>query len=169
MPRTSPAFRLLAAVLCLGAFHLAGGTVQLACASPTGGLVSWWPAEGNAMDIAGGNHGAPHSGVTFAPGQVGQAFSFDGQRAGINVPDAENLRITDALTISAWIQIASFPVGHHGMIFFRGDDRFGLDPYYLSTEADGTVDFHVESLTKAADLKAPVPAGQFVHVLATFD
>ena len=42
------------------------------------GLVHWWPGDGNADDIVGGNHGTLSSGAAFAQGMVGQAFSFDG-------------------------------------------------------------------------------------------
>ena len=134
------------------------------------GLVSWWPADGNALDIAGGNTGTPYDGVTYAPGMVGQAFSINGQRAGIGVPDTDNLKITDSLSISTWIMVASYTTGASaGSILFRGDGRGALDPYVLDTQPDGTVQFHLESLTKAVNLAAPVPKGQFVHVAATFD
>src|SRR5262245_65255486 len=61
-----------------------GGTASRV--APTG-LVSWWRGEGNATDAQGVNHGTLVGGVTFAPGQVGQAFSFDGTGR-VNVPDA---------------------------------------------------------------------------------
>ena len=47
--------------------------VIAAAPMPTVGLVSWWPADGNALDIAAGNNGTTHDGVTYAPGMVGQA------------------------------------------------------------------------------------------------
>lgn len=103
MLRTSRPFRTLAAILYLGAFSLAGGRTVSASVLPAVGLVSWWPADGNALDIAGGNSGTAHDGLTYAPGMVGQAFSFNGQRAAIGVPDAESLKITGSLSISAWI------------------------------------------------------------------
>ena len=48
------------------------------CTPPPPGMVAWWPGEGNANDIRGGNNGTPQGGVTFPAGEVGQAFSFDG-------------------------------------------------------------------------------------------
>ena len=54
--------------------HVAAQT----CVDPPEGLISWWPAEGNADDILGDNDGTLVNGATFAPGMVGQAFSFDG-------------------------------------------------------------------------------------------
>ena len=53
------------------------------CVSPPSGLVSWWPAEGNASDIQGTNNGT-FNGPVFAPGEVAQAFSFDGSGAILN-------------------------------------------------------------------------------------
>src|SRR6266446_2601149 len=47
------------------------------CATAPSGMVSWWPAEGDANDIQDGNDGTIQGTVTFAPGKVGQAFSFD--------------------------------------------------------------------------------------------
>ena len=76
-------------------------------------------------------------------------LSFNGQRAGIGVPDADSLKITDSLSISAWVLITSYTTSADaGFILFRGDGRGALDPYALVTKPDGTVQFHLESLTK---------------------
>ena len=48
------------------------------CASPPSGLISWWAAEGNALDTVGSNPGVLQNGVGFTSGEVGQAFVFDG-------------------------------------------------------------------------------------------
>lgn len=45
---------------------------------PLSGLVSWWPGDGNFQDIVDANPGTPQGDATFAPGKVGQGFSFDG-------------------------------------------------------------------------------------------
>jgi hypothetical protein len=54
------------------------GKCQHVCFSPPPNLVNWWPADGNAADLIGGNNGNLSNGVTFAAGEVGAAFSFDG-------------------------------------------------------------------------------------------
>src|SRR5260221_10123571 len=69
------------------------------CFPPPSHLVSWWRAESNAVDSADGNNGALENGAAFATGKVGQAFSFDGDGDHVRVPDATNLRFTNALTI----------------------------------------------------------------------
>ena len=77
----------------------------LSCVSPPSGLVGWWPGEGNANDIAGTNNGALSGGASFASGEVGQAFSFDGVNGSVVVPDSSSLRLTNQLTIEAWINM----------------------------------------------------------------
>jgi hypothetical protein len=74
------------------------------CTPPPSGLVSWWPGEGNANDIAGTNNGTPYNGVGFAPGMVGQAFVFNGTNSYVEVPDSPALRLTNQLTIEFWVQ-----------------------------------------------------------------
>ena len=48
------------------------------CVPPPSSLVSWWPGDGHAEDIGDSNDGSLQGGATFAPGVVGQAFTFDG-------------------------------------------------------------------------------------------
>src|ERR1019366_7609513 len=42
-----------------------------------------------------------------AVGEVGQAFSFDGSGGIVIVPDSSSLRLTNQLTIEAWINVAT--------------------------------------------------------------
>jgi len=71
---------------------------------PPSGIVGWWPGDGNANDIVGGNHGTLEGGVTYALGVVGWAFSFDGVDDYVGVSDGVNLDITGAITLDAWIK-----------------------------------------------------------------
>ncbi len=75
---------------------------QATCAARPANLVSWFRAEGNAIDAAGSNHGTPQNGATFATGMVGQAFSFDGLDDIIRVPSAPNLE-PQQFTLEAWV------------------------------------------------------------------
>ena len=70
-------------------------------------LVSHWEADGDYLDSTDGNDGSPVNGTAFAAGNLGQAFSFDGVDDYVQVGDKANLRITDGLTVSAWI----YPTG----------------------------------------------------------
>jgi len=73
------------------------------CVEPPSGLVSWWPGDGHADDIAGGNHGTRRNGATFANGMVEQAFRFDGVDDFVSVPHSASQNIREALTIDAWV------------------------------------------------------------------
>jgi hypothetical protein len=53
-------------------------------------LISWWPGDNTAIDIQSGNNGTLQNGATFASGEVGQAFSFDGSSS-VSVADTANL------------------------------------------------------------------------------
>jgi hypothetical protein len=66
-------------------------------------MVSWWSAEGNALDIWDGNDGAALNGAGYAAGMVGQAFSLDGIDDHVAVPDHPSLDITGDLTVDAWV------------------------------------------------------------------
>jgi hypothetical protein len=102
-----------------------------ACVTPPAGSVSWWAAEGNALDSANSNNGALQGGATFAPGMVGQAFNFNPASGTVVVPDSSSLRLTNQLTIEGWINTRantdpggyaivsklSYPTGNNGYQF----------------------------------------------------
>ena len=77
-----------------------------ACVPPPSDLVGWWPGDGNANDLVGGNDGIVSSGTTFAAGKVGQAFSFNGTSDYASVLDDGQGSALDGfseLTIDAWV------------------------------------------------------------------
>lgn len=74
------------------------------CVAPPEGLVSWWPGDGNANDIADGNDGLLEGDATYDGGMVGQAFSFDGDGDYVRVPRAANLDVGAQLTIHLWMK-----------------------------------------------------------------
>jgi hypothetical protein len=89
------------------------------CLPTPPGLVSWWRGEGSALDSWDHNKGELH-GVTFAPGEVGQAFSFNGTSEYVhipvagNLPDAANLNVGlgAGLTLDAWVNPSDAANGH---------------------------------------------------------
>lgn len=62
--------------LSLTATLLVGAPLEASAAEIT--TTNWWPGNGNANDVAGNQPGTLVNGAGFAPGKVGQAFSFDG-------------------------------------------------------------------------------------------
>src|SRR6266511_2653352 len=67
------------------------------------GIVSWWPAVGgSATDISGG-HTAAMNAVGIVPGEVDQAFSFDGVSSVFTAPDAAAFDLTGDYTFEFWV------------------------------------------------------------------
>ncbi|TWU33853.1 LamG-like jellyroll fold domain-containing protein [Novipirellula artificiosorum] len=132
------------------------------------GLISHWTAENTALDAEGRNNGLTVNGTSYAAGQVGQGFLFDGVDDGILLEDSSSLKLTRSLTIEAWVRADSLP-SQHGMILFRGDDRGGVDPYQLYVNSDGTIRFGISDENAGAGLKTDMPLGEFVYLAGTLD
>jgi hypothetical protein len=75
---------------------------QPTCVPPPAGLVNWWPANGNADDIIGGDYGALEGEVTYADGEGGEAFSFNGTNGYVST----SLEVTNPqiFSLSLWFQ-----------------------------------------------------------------
>jgi hypothetical protein len=130
--------------------------------------VAWWPGEGNANDIAGTNNGTLLNGATFAPGKVGQAFSFDGTNSCIRVADNSSLRCTNGLTIEAWIYPTSLGVGSANEIVSKWVDG----GYTTSMSSDGRIYLAVytNGLAPASTWSTnPVPLNQWTYFAGTYD
>jgi len=73
------------------------------------GLFSWWPANGDANDAVGRNHGnyRQSANITFEPGIAGLAFSFDGRADNVAIPDSLDINIGGPYTqrtIGLWFK-----------------------------------------------------------------
>src|SRR5437016_7878394 len=55
-----------------------GLEAQSNCVAAPPNMVSWWRAEGNALDQTGANNGTTSGNVTFVSGRVGQPFFVHG-------------------------------------------------------------------------------------------
>ncbi|MBI3423923.1 MAG: HYR domain-containing protein, partial [Acidobacteria bacterium] len=85
--------------------HAPRVAAQSTCVQPPSGMVSWWPGDSTANDVQGSNNGALQNGATFAAGEVGQGFFFDGVDDFVRVPHNTNLDPgTGSFTIDAWIK-----------------------------------------------------------------
>ena len=135
------------------------------------GLVAEWRADQGYTDVVSGITATPFGGATIATLSDGKAYDFGNGNPGLGIDDVPQLSITGSLSICARIFIKGISSGFHNEIFFRGDDRAGLDPYTLAIETNANLDFHVESLTSAYDLQTPaaIPTNQWVDVAATLD
>ncbi len=73
------------------------------------GLVSWYKAENNANDSVSNNNGTLKGGASFGPGKSGHGFALNGTNAYVDVPSSPSLKLTSALTVSAWLNLAIDP------------------------------------------------------------
>jgi hypothetical protein len=100
-------FRPMRKVVFAGGFvvlvvlTLASHAVAQTCIQPPVGLVGWWPGDGNANDIQGDNDGTLQNGAAFAAGEVGQAFSFNGNSQYVNIP--AQVYSLQAGTVDFWV------------------------------------------------------------------
>jgi hypothetical protein len=131
------------------------------------GLVAWWRAESNAQDSAGTNHGTLRNGATFAPGQAGQGFLFDGVDDYMDAPDAPALRPA-SVTMETWISFTTAPTGLQ-TIMAKPRTNTNLDSCVMWW-SNGFLQCQFSSAT-ATTLTVPFSpgVGRWYHVACSFD
>jgi hypothetical protein len=138
------------------------------CVPRPSSMVSWWPGDGNANDIQGTNHGTLPGGVTFAPGMVAQAFSFDGVDDFVSIPRNTNLLPIKTVTVDAWVKTSDFITSQQ--IFRAGDNAFGNAHGYALSVVGGNYGFatrHDPGVNHI--LTTPISDSGFHHVVGTYD
>jgi hypothetical protein len=86
------------------------------CVAAPPNLTAWWKAENNFNDVTGAYNATADGDVSFAPGRVGNAFSFDGtQSPAVSVPAGvfPPQPGTGAFSFEAWFQTSG---GNGGVI-----------------------------------------------------
>ena len=142
---------------------VAGPYVVAVAGDPT--TRSAWRAEGDPADVAGRHNGTLQYGTTFAPGKVGQAFSFDGVN---DFVDLGAWSPGTAWTVAAWVNPTTVPAtGRRGIVGANADYRdWGLslgDGNYVATvRIPGGGVTYLNSNVAAT-------AGTWTHLVATSD
>ena len=72
------------------------------------GMEAWWRGEGNTKEEVFGISGELVSGAAYAPGLVGQAFSFGGGRDAVLMPSTTLASPFGQLTAELWV----YPLSH---------------------------------------------------------
>jgi hypothetical protein len=142
-------------------------TLPPSCVPAPSGLVGWWPAEGNANDIAGTNNGTLVNSAGFAAGEVGQAFSFDGVNSYVSIPDSPSLdTLVSSITIETWIKFNQLTSDWEGIVT-KGNSSWRLQ----ATPWANTVYFAANGVGPTEDLYGSrnVRDGQWHHVAAVYD
>jgi hypothetical protein len=147
--------------------------LPLPCTPAPSGLVSWWPAEGNANDIVGTNNGALVNGATYESGMVGQGFSFNGVNSYVQIADSPSLDLTNEFTIELWYKDTGTTGTYFGLVNKRpltvGACNFGIQ--IMTGNPGGLRVLFEESTSGTFQISSysPAPAvGVFHHVAATY-
>lgn len=84
------------------------------CSPVPSGIVSWWPAEGNASDIAGSNNGTPVGALAYTNGEVGEGFYLTNANAYVDVPASPSLNVGtgSGFTMEMWINPKDVSIQH---------------------------------------------------------
>lgn len=97
-----------------------------ACTAPPANLIGWWPADGNATNIAGANSGKLKNGAGFATGYVGKAFALNGSQY-VDVKKAKPLDVSAGdFTVDAWVYFNALG-GLDQSIVDKMDDNLGVN------------------------------------------
>lgn len=137
------------------------------CAPPPPGMVSWYPGDRNALDIQGGNDGSLQGGVTFAPGMVDQAFSFNGTNGFVQAVSAVANDPMSSGSQEAWVKFNQLPsdAGHIMQIIGKGGHCTDFD---LQAEGDNRFHFYVACGNQIASTTV-IQAGAWYHLAGTWD
>src|ERR1700730_5491445 len=150
----------------VASLYIAGSQGKCPCTSAPEGMVSWWQGEGDAVDSKDGNDGTFNGTPAYGPGEVRQAFSFDGS-SWVSVPAPSSLDLTQ-FTLDAWI----YPTTTSGIRYIIDKESPGNNDsnYYLALEDGNTIEFGFNpGQYQSIDSTVAVPVNAWSHVTATYD
>ncbi len=105
-------------------------------------------------------------------GSSGLEFNAGDDR--LFVEDNTAFALTGSLTLEAIIRCDGVAPGStfQNQIVFRGDDRPGLDPWFLAVSLDGRLMFHIQDeQNRYTQLHSPqrLPTDRIIHIAGTLD
>jgi alpha-tubulin suppressor-like RCC1 family protein len=155
-------------------------THAASCTPPPAGIVGWWPGEGNANDIVGGDNGTLEGDATFAPAEVGQGFRLDGTNGYVQIPDSVALKPTN-VTVEAWVWLDPnvSPASNEQIVFKQNSWSYFFEGYTILKahidNGDGTFTDRFQAVVSAngdqiaINSITAVQRGVWYHVAATYD
>jgi len=130
-------------------------------------MVSWWAGEGNTVDLIDGNNGTFVGNATYATGEVGQAFSFDGSNY-VQVPDAANLDFAPnaPITVDMWVYYTLSATGRH--IMGKRDGCASINYQMVDGVGNEGLAFG-DGLGNEVATGVHLPLNTWTHLAGTFD
>jgi len=131
-----------------------------------GGAYSFNEGSGTGVyDASGnGNNGALQGGTSWTTaGKYGNAISFNGTNAYVNIPSSTSLQLTSAMTLEAWVN-PSVVNGVWRDVIYKGKDNYYLD-------ADSTSGKPATRATSGGALfgTGPLTVNTWTHLAGTYD
>lgn len=140
-------------------------------------LVSWWPGDGNAVDVMGLNNGVLEGGIGFTNGEVGAGFWYFTPTADVRIPASSSLNVgtSGGFTLEAWVNCTSLSELNPVFEWNKGD---GTTPegvhFYVWT--DGSLYANIVdtggSVLPGHIIQSPpglINPGTFNHIALTYD
>ena len=106
-----------------------------ACTAIPGAPISWYPFNGNALDVRGGRPGVLQGTYSFVPAEVGQGYKPGIEGSVIVAPNSSALP-TSTFTIGAWIRVDGIDSVPLMQVLWKGDSlgTTTTTPYSLAVE-----------------------------------
>ena len=118
------------------------------CPSAPAGMVAWWPGEGNTSDYVSTNDAVFEGAEAYAPGEVGQAFSFDGFSSYLEAPNSSLWDFgANDFSIELWANLAqilpSLVVGDGSVVFLAHDEESATPNKWIFGFGGGEIYFYL--------------------------
>ncbi|GII81382.1 hypothetical protein Sru01_63640 [Sphaerisporangium rufum] len=140
--------------------------------TPVPGLVAAYGMQEGTGTTVGDSSGRNNTGAardtTWATGRFGTALSFNGTSSRVTVPDAAALRLTNAMTLSAWVQPTALGESWRTVMMkeHAAGGSYGL---YASNGAVPAAWLLNAGGPGGAEGTAPLPLRQWSHLAVTYD
>ena len=142
---------------------------------PTGLVASYGLDAGSgatAADQSGNGNNGTLTNATWAgagAGRFGNALSFNGTNAFVNVPHSSSLALTSAMTMEAWIRPTTLTVSDWNTVLFKERSGYYGWALYANTGSNRPSGNVYTSADHDLRGTAQLPAGTWTHLAATYD
>ncbi len=149
-----------------------------ALAKTSDNLVAYYTFDGTAADTSGQDLNGTVNNASFVPGYLSSALSFVSDASFVEVPHNDLLSPTNAVSISLWVNVRSFPNSYCCLAYKAAinptSSGFQDRSYSLWVRSDGGI--HWTSTAEGASTQSVcdspaggIPIGQWMHVVAVVD
>jgi hypothetical protein len=142
----------------------------LSISAPSPGPVGHWALDGDATDSStNANHGTAEGTYAWVTGHIGSgAIEFSGDGGRVLVPDAEELRPTDTVSVAAWINISDDAQGTSRVVVKGGDN---IESYALELGGDEPVFYVGDPCGDRyfAESEDSLARNEWTHFAGTYD